>query len=216
MADVPAWRVQGDWFDVCNCSIPCPCTFAQAPSEGDCEGILAWHIKEGTYGDVHLDGLNVVALGTFTGNIWAGEAKPVMGMYMDERADERQRDALHTIFGGEGGGWPGQFANLIDEVRGIEYVPITFEIADDLAYWSAEVPGKASARAEALTGPTTPPEDGFRCTTLPVRRSVLARSLPGVRRPSTTPTVLGSSGSGTAVQASTFPLTGAAPTNECV
>jgi hypothetical protein len=52
--------------------------------------------------------------------------------------------------------YPGEFASLIEEVRGIEYVPITFEIADDLAYWAAEVPGKAKARAEALTGPTTP------------------------------------------------------------
>ena len=94
MADVPAWRVQGDWFDVCNCRIPRQCTFAQAPSEGDCAGILAWHINEGNYGDAELDGLNVVGLGTFTGNIWAGEAKPVMGMYMDERADEDQRGAL--------------------------------------------------------------------------------------------------------------------------
>jgi hypothetical protein len=25
------WRVMGDWFDVCKCSIPCPCEFAQAP-----------------------------------------------------------------------------------------------------------------------------------------------------------------------------------------
>jgi hypothetical protein len=41
-------------------------------------------------------------------------------------------------------------------VAGIEFAPVTFEIADDLAYWSAEVPGKASARAEALGGPTTP------------------------------------------------------------
>jgi hypothetical protein len=93
MADVPAWRVQGDWFDVCNSRIPCPCTFAQAPSEGDCAGILAWHINEGNYGDVELDGLNVVGLGTFTGNIWAGEAKPVMGMYLDERAGEDQLGA---------------------------------------------------------------------------------------------------------------------------
>jgi hypothetical protein len=45
MADVPAWRIRGDWFDVCKCTIPCPCTFGQAPSEGDCEGILAWHIN---------------------------------------------------------------------------------------------------------------------------------------------------------------------------
>ena len=36
-------------------------------------------------------------------------------------------------------------------------MPITFEVADDLAYWRAEVPGKVVAAAEALSGPTTPP-----------------------------------------------------------
>jgi hypothetical protein len=157
VSDVPRWQLAGDWFDVCNCSIPCPCTFAQAPTYGNCEGILAWHIREGRFGGTRLDDLNVVALGAFEGNIWAGEATVAMGIYMDERADEPQREALQVIFGGHGGGWPGEFARTIGEVRGIEYVPITFEIADDLAYWAAEVPGKASARAEALTGPTSLP-----------------------------------------------------------
>jgi hypothetical protein len=154
MSEVLEWRVAGDWFDVCKCGIPCPCTFAQAPTYGDCEGILAWHIREGHYGDVRLDGLNVVALGSFEGNIWEG-AKATVGIYMDERADESQRGPLQVIFGGGGGGWPGEFARMIGEMRGIEWVPITFEIADDLAYWAAEVPGKATARAEALSGPTT-------------------------------------------------------------
>ena len=157
MSDIPQWQLAGDWFDVCKCTIPCPCTFAQAPSEGDCEGILAWHIREGRYGDVVLDGLNVVALGYFEGNLWEGKTKATMGIYMDERADVPQREALQMIFGGQAGGWPGEFGKFIGEVRGIEYVPITFEIADDLAYWAAEVPGKASARAEALTGPTALP-----------------------------------------------------------
>jgi hypothetical protein len=157
MSDVAQWRLAGDWFDVCKCAIPCPCTFAQAPTYGDCEGILAWHIREGHYGDVRLDGLNVVALGSFEGNLWEGKTKATVGMYMDERADEGQRQGLMVIFSGQGGGWPGDFASMIGEMRGIEYVPITFEIADDLAYWAAEVPGKATARAEALTGPTTPP-----------------------------------------------------------
>ena len=156
MSEVLQWHVAGDWFDVCKCAIPCPCTFAQAPTYGDCEGILAWHIKDGHYGDARLDGLNVVGLGTFDGNLWEGNTKATMGMYLDERADERQREGLMVIFSGQGGGWPGEFASMIGEVRGIEYVPITFEIADDLAYWAAEVPGKATARAEALTGPTTP------------------------------------------------------------
>ena len=156
MPEIQNWHVKGDWFDVCKCTIPCPCTFAQAPTEGDCEGILAWHIREGHYGETTLDGLNVLALGAFEGNVWAGETKVTIGMYMDERADERQREALTVIFSGQGGGWPGEFASLIGEVRGMEYAPITFEIADDLAYWSAEVSGRATARAEALTGPTTP------------------------------------------------------------
>ena len=155
MSEILPWRVTGDWFDVCKCAIPCPCTFAQAPTYGDCEGILAWHIRDGHYGDTRLDGLNVVALSVFEGNIWEGKTKASVGMYMDERADESQREGLTVIFSGQGGGWPGEFANFIGEVRGMEYVPITFEIADDLAYWAAEVPGKATARAEALTGPTT-------------------------------------------------------------
>src|SRR5438105_7045019 len=51
----------------------------------------------------------------------------------------------------------GNFAKLIGEVRGIEFVPISFTLADDLAYWRAEIPGKVVAAAEALTGPMTPP-----------------------------------------------------------
>jgi hypothetical protein len=61
------------------------------------------------------------------------------------------------IFGGQAGGFPADFAELIDEVLGIEFVPIEFEVADDLAYWRAEIPGNIVASAEALTGPTTPP-----------------------------------------------------------
>jgi hypothetical protein len=156
VADVQSWRLKGDWFDVCRCRVPCACTFAQAPDEGQCDGILAWHINQGNYGDTNLDGLNVVALGTFEGNIWAGEAKPKMGFFIDERADDSQREALQVIFGGDAGGWPAGFAELVDEVLGIEYAPIEFELADDLSRWSVEVPGKAKGSAEALTGPTSP------------------------------------------------------------
>jgi hypothetical protein len=164
MADIPQWHVAGDWFDVCKCNIPCPCEFAQAPTYGDCEGILVWHVNEGNYGDVSLDGLNVLALGAFEGNIWKGESSVTVAMFLDDRADEQQLEALQIVFGGQAGGWPADFANLIGEIRGMETAPIQFEIADDLASWRAEIPGKASAVAEALTGPTTP--EGERVQTL--------------------------------------------------
>ncbi|TMB90083.1 MAG: DUF1326 domain-containing protein, partial [Chloroflexi bacterium] len=116
-----------------------------------------WHVTNGNFGDVRLDGLSVVGIGSFTGNIWAGETKSAMGMIIDERADDRQRDALLTIFGGRAGGWPAGFAELVGDMRGIEFAPITVEIAADLARWRVDVPGMAKGSAEALTGPTSPP-----------------------------------------------------------
>ncbi|WP_046470774.1 DUF1326 domain-containing protein [Allosalinactinospora lopnorensis] len=157
MNQVPQWRLQGDWFDVCKCDIPCPCYFAQAPTYGSCDGTLVWHIREGRYGDVVLDGLNVLALGAFTGNIWAGGTKAAMGVFFDERADERQRAALQAIFTGQAGGWPKGFAELIGEMRGMEFAPIEFDVDDDLESWSARIPGRVEARAEALAGPTSLP-----------------------------------------------------------
>jgi hypothetical protein len=154
---VPKWNASGDWFDVCKCNIPCPCTFAQAPTYGDCEGVLAYHIKKGGYGDTRLEGLNVIMIGGFKGNIWAGEAKAKMAFFLDERGDAKQREALEMIFTGKAGGFMGEFAKLFEEVRGVEVAPIKLEIADDLAHWSAEIPGRVVAKAEALTGPMTPP-----------------------------------------------------------
>ena len=162
--DIPRWNLSGDWFDVCNCNIPCPCIFAQAPSYGDCEGVLAYRIKKGRYGEISLDGLSVLALSYFKGNIWAGDTKANIAVFFDERASEEQRDALNMIFTGKAGGFMGKFAKLIGEVRGLEYAPIKIEIADDLSYWSAEIPGKVIAKGEALTGPMTPP--GRRVQTL--------------------------------------------------
>ncbi|KUN86406.1 DUF1326 domain-containing protein [Streptomyces griseoruber] len=153
----PPWHVVGDWFDTCNCAIPCPCTFAQPPSEGDCEGVLAWHIREGRFGDVRLDDLNVLMLGSFTGNVWTGEhTDPYAAVFVDERADDQQRAALGAIFGGEAGGWPQQFVEVFGpEIRGMDVAPITVEVDEDLGAWRAEIPGRVTARAEALTGPTT-------------------------------------------------------------
>lgn len=157
MANIPQWWLRGDWFDVCSCNIACPCEFAQAPTNNECEGVLAYHIREGEYGGVRLDGFNVIGVSHFKGNIWAGEAKLSLGLFMDERADEGQRQALQMIFSGQAGGFMANFAKLIDEVRGLEFAPISFEVADDLAYWRAEIPGKVNASAEALSGPMTPP-----------------------------------------------------------
>jgi hypothetical protein len=161
---IPKWKASGDWFDVCSCSIPCPCIFAQTPTNGECEGVLAYHIRNGYYGETSIDGLNVLVLSYFKGNIWAGETKFTGAFFFDERADQQQRDALQMIFSGKAGGFMAEFAKIVGDVRGIDYAPIKFEVADDLSYWNAEIPGRVVAKAEALAGPMTPP--GKRVQTL--------------------------------------------------
>ncbi len=90
--------------------------------------------------------------------------KVTMGMFIDERASAKQREAIQMIFGGQAGGYPAEFAKLVGEMRGIEFVPIEFEIERNLAHWRAEIPGRVVAKAKALTGPMTPP--GKRVQTL--------------------------------------------------
>ncbi len=90
MTDIPAWRITGDWFDNCSCAVACPCTFAQPPDNGFCESVLFWHIARGHYGDVNLDGLSFLRVGRWEGDLWAGKVKGAAGIFIDERADERQ------------------------------------------------------------------------------------------------------------------------------
>ena len=107
--NIPQWKLSGDWFDVCNCSISCPCEFAQAPTYGNCEGVLAYHIKKGNYGQTTLDSLNVLATVYFKGSIWAGETKIDCAFFFDERADEKQREAIKIFFTGKAGGFMAEF-----------------------------------------------------------------------------------------------------------
>lgn len=52
----PDWRIVGDWFDLCNCAIGCPCVFGSNPTYGFCEGVLTWIVRGGHFGDVELGG----------------------------------------------------------------------------------------------------------------------------------------------------------------
>src|SRR2546425_10216690 len=92
-----------------------------------------------------------------------------MGMFIEERASAKQREAIQMIFGGQAGGYPAEFSKLLGKMRGIEFVLIVFEIERSLAHWRAEIPGRGGARAGAVTGPMTP--SGKRVQTIKSPRS---------------------------------------------
>jgi hypothetical protein len=101
-----------------------------------CDVGVIFHIENGRYGDVTLDGLNV-ALAIHTPGPM-GEGNWAVGAYIDERADEKQTEALGAIFTGTAGGPMAAFAPLISKNLGVKKVPITYRV--DGKKRSAEIP----------------------------------------------------------------------------
>ncbi|HJT59223.1 MAG TPA: DUF1326 domain-containing protein [Ktedonobacteraceae bacterium] len=127
------WQIAGDYFENCNCKVICPCLLStnppltSSPTEGACEVAFAFHINSGSYGNVTLDGLNVAMIARTPGAMAQGNWS--VAIYLDERANEQQRQALQAIFSGSVGGPLGALAPFISTVLGARIVPITFNIA---------------------------------------------------------------------------------------
>jgi hypothetical protein len=86
----------------CNCDYGCPCNFNGLPTTGKCEGNWNWHIEDGSFADVPLTGLSFGVAVNWPGAIHEGNGEAMA--VLDERADERQREALLTLVSGQAGG----------------------------------------------------------------------------------------------------------------
>src|SRR5437763_16180510 len=96
------WQLTGDYFENCNCDVVCPCLFSPrppptaTPTQGAGEVAFAFHVDQGRFGGVPLDGLNVAMIARSPGPMAQGNMSAALSL--DERADERQRVALQAIF----------------------------------------------------------------------------------------------------------------------
>jgi hypothetical protein len=131
-ATIPNWSIEGEYFENCNCTVACPCVFSSsppftaAPTEGACEVAFAFHLDRGAFGEVSLDGLNVGMIARTPGPMIEGNW--AVALYVDERADDDQQQAIQAIFAGRAGGTMGAFAPLIGEVLGVKPVPIHYAV----------------------------------------------------------------------------------------
>ena len=112
MTDEVRWHMRGHLLAACNCDWGCPCNFNARPTDGYCHGTYIWHIEDGRYGDIVLDGLYVAAATESPGPIHEGHM--TAQAVVDERADTQQRDAIMTLLKGDAGGPFAIFASLIE------------------------------------------------------------------------------------------------------
>jgi hypothetical protein len=130
-AQTTNWQLAGEYFENCNCDVVCPCLFSpnapftSKPTQGPCEVAFGFHINQGSYGGTTLDGLNAAMIARTPGVMADGNWS--VALYLDERADEQQRQALQAIFTGAVGGPVAVLAPFISTVLGVKAVPITFQ-----------------------------------------------------------------------------------------
>ncbi|MGD9658869.1 MAG: DUF1326 domain-containing protein [Methylocystis sp.] len=151
MATQTKWRIVGDYLENCSCDIVCPCLVSTkammaTPTQGCCDNVLAFHIDMGIYGDVVLDGLNVVLAAHTPGPMAEGDW--TLAAYIDERATDRQTEALEAIFGGDEGGPMAVFGALVGTHLGVKKIPIRYAIEGKSR--RVEIPGVLAVAVDPL------------------------------------------------------------------
>ena len=158
------WAVQATEFANCNCDYGCGCQFNALPDKGFCEAVAGYQITQGHFGDVQLDGLRAAAVWHWPGPVHEGNG--TMQLIIDERADDRQRDALVKILSGEETDematvwWV--FSAMSPNKHPPLFKPINLEVDVDARRARLEVPGMVQSSGEPIKNPVTGAEHRVR------------------------------------------------------
>ena len=131
MSNYNSWKVSGTYYEVCNCEAVCPCRRhgdknGGRSTYGFCDFALSWHITEGLADGLDLGNLSVVLAGSYNDDELGSPWRVIL--YVDERGDAQQQQALADIFLGRAGGDTRRnFATIIGEVYAIRAARIALE-----------------------------------------------------------------------------------------
>jgi hypothetical protein len=146
-----AWRLSGQYFETCSCTVLCPCIISQAtatPTEGYCDAVVAFHIERGGVDGVDLAGLTAVIALHADGPMANGQGR--RAVILDQRASADQRQALERIFTGQEGGPPEAIGGLVPELVGVHSADIEFTVDGESR--SLRVAGFGEQSVTALAG----------------------------------------------------------------
>jgi hypothetical protein len=123
------YDLEGTLLEACSCGILCPCWVGEDPDGGSCDAFNAYHFDRGEINGVDVSGLSFVRVVQIPGNVLTpGSWKQVV--FIDERADDQQLQAIVDAYTGKLGGPLADLAGLIGETLAVERAPITHEVKD--------------------------------------------------------------------------------------
>ncbi|MGH2954855.1 MAG: DUF1326 domain-containing protein [Solirubrobacterales bacterium] len=177
-----AWRIVGEEVGNCNCSWGCPCQFNGNPTHGNCHALIAYEVREGSFGDTDLAGVRWASIVSWPGAIHEGDG--TIQLVVDEAASAEQREAVEKLVSGDhGGGYFEIFASVLPHVRDPLTAPIEIETDRERRIASIKVGDFAQSTVEPIKNPVTGDEhraridlpDGFEYKQAEIGNTVHAR-----------------------------------------
>ena len=143
-----AQQIRGDYIESRSTDVYVAQCFAngEAGLTGN-QALLAWHVREGSWNGVKLDGLTVAAAIRARATLGDpyGDPYPAQAVLMvDDAANATQRQALVALAQHEGG-------KLLENIARIDYVPVMLDVPEDATQ------GHAVLRAGHLASIVTRP-----------------------------------------------------------
>ncbi|WP_165367803.1 DUF1326 domain-containing protein [Phytoactinopolyspora endophytica] len=151
MSNNVQWSLSGDYLEACSCDYGCPCKFGATPTQGYCQGVIGFDIRDGSHGDVDLSGLGFAGIIHAPGAPWEGNITGTF--YIDETATLPQRESLTTILSGQAGGFWALISTLVSENKGVKFAPTQMETEG--ARRTFTIPGVVELVNEPLLNPMT-------------------------------------------------------------
>lgn len=145
-----SWQMKGNVLIACNCDWGCPCNFNAPPTYGDCEGGWVWAIDRGHVDSVDVSGRSVAVFADWPGAIHEGGGQA--SAYIDNGADDGQREALIRVLRGDLGGPWSIFINTY-ELDGPHVARFAVHAADHAS--TATIDGVAELEMEPIRNPVS-------------------------------------------------------------
>jgi hypothetical protein len=123
------WQISGEYMETCNCTFLCPCmpsNMQAPPTEGDCQAAIGMRIDKGEKDGIKLDGMSFIVMLHSPGIM--AEGNITVGLIVDERASDKQLEAISAIATGAAGGPMAGLAPLVGKIAGVERRSIRFEL----------------------------------------------------------------------------------------
>ena len=125
-----AWKLDGTYFENCNCDWVCPCivsSLTEPATQDRCRVILIYHVASGRIDGSDVSGLAVAVVADSPRMMTDGNWN--LGLIVDAKASQEQADLLAAVFSGQQGGPMAGLAPLVGKVLGVERAP--FDYSDD-------------------------------------------------------------------------------------